>query len=133
MLLTEGLACNVADDWLYGGIKINTQDQQHVTVSVQKVVVCSTMGGYMPQYDYKTSLTGCLTDTQYITKLYTVMVSHWQVYVCNYCITSHKQEVNDPIHNTENDFDAKIIDEINDVRIGWSFRIAPLYDVSHSK
>ena len=51
-----------------------------VTIAVQKIVVCSTTGGHIPQYNSKHSLTGCLTDTHFITKLYLVMVN--RVVVC---------------------------------------------------
>ena len=70
---------NVTDDVVYGGIMADTQhQQQRVRVAVQKIMACSTVGGYVPQYNDKASLTGCLTNTHFIAQLYTIMVS----YVC---------------------------------------------------
>ena len=73
------LAHTVADDPVYVGIKLDDTDDQNITVAVQKMVVCSTTGGYIPQYNSKGTLTGCLTDTHFITKLYIIMV-RWSVY-----------------------------------------------------
>lgn len=67
---------NVTGDVVYGGIMANTQHQQQcVRVAVQKIVACSTTGGYIPQYNNKALLTGCLTNTHFITQLHTVLVS----------------------------------------------------------
>ena len=67
---------NVTDDVVYGGITADTQhQQQRVRVAVQKIVACSTTGGYVPQYNHKASVTGCLTKTHFIAQLYTIMVS----------------------------------------------------------
>lgn len=78
---------NFADDLVYGGIEIDVHYQQHVTIAVQKIVACSTACGYVPQYDYKASLTGCLTDTHFITELYTIMVGHICMVMCYlYCM-----------------------------------------------
>ena len=73
----------VADDTICGGIKIDTQHQQHVDLAVQKITACSTMGGYIPRFNQQASLSGCLTHTPFITKLYTIFVSHIPV-VCDY-------------------------------------------------
>jgi len=73
-------AYNFADDPVYVGIKIDDTHNPDVTITVQKIVVCSTTGGHIPQYNSKRSLTGCLTDTHFITKLYLVMVN--RVVVC---------------------------------------------------
>ena len=65
------------DDTVYGGIVVNTGQQQvNVSVAVQTILACTTMGGYVPQYQHKTSLSGCLTRTHFITDLYTILVSH---------------------------------------------------------
>lgn len=68
------IAYNSTDDLVYMGIKIDDADDQNITVAMQKMVVCSTTGGYIPQYNSKGTLTGCLTNTHFITKLYTIMV-----------------------------------------------------------
>lgn len=66
----------VADDTIFGGIKIDTEHQQRVNLAVQKVIACSTMSGYVPQFNQQASLSGCLTHTPFITKSYTILVSH---------------------------------------------------------
>ena len=69
---------NVADDVVYGGIVADTQhqqQQQRVRVAVQKIIACSTTGGYIPQYNDKALLIGCSTETHFITKLHTILVS----------------------------------------------------------
>ena len=74
--LISKLVGNVTDDVVYGGVMADTQHQQQcVKVAVQKIVACSTTGGYVPQYNDKASLTGCLTKTHFITQLHTILVS----------------------------------------------------------
>lgn len=36
------------------------------------------------------------------------------------------------MHNTDDGFDAKVIHDIENVQIGWSFIAAPLFDVRHT-
>lgn len=75
LLLFVDEFAHVVDDTVYGGILVDTEEQQRVTVAVQKIIACSTTGGYIPQYNDKASLSGCLTQTCFITKLHSILVS----------------------------------------------------------